>query len=237
MRSLSASMVRPSTPGSATCHRIGLPAASAGALACTCGFRRFFASRSLSGRLVRGVLAGVGRNVGQRDRAADRRRELPVDLRPASPYGRREVGEYRRQPSAVRSSYVSPDLDERCVDAGAEHSTSSQEKLRPPRYGTARRSFAGKHPSGHWRRGASTASSRTPGCADLAHRLEQEHRVEGGDLEHPDLGHAEHLGDDADRRLVTSLPAPAPARERDHAEACRPRDTCHFLLARRDSPR
>jgi hypothetical protein len=50
--------------------------------------------------------------------------------------------------------------------------------------------------------GAAQAARR--GAADLdvgllADRCELEHRVEGRDLQHADIGHVEHVGDDADR--------------------------------------
>ena len=67
---------------------------------------------------------------------------------------------------------------------------------------------------------------------DPAHRLEVEHRVEGRDLEHADLGHVEHRRDRLDRRLASpSLPAPAPATAaRSPPRPAGPRDTWRSLL-------
>ena len=51
-----------------------------------------------------------------------------------------------------------------------------------------------------------------------ADRLELEHRVEGRDLEHADLRHAEHLGDVLDRRLrqPAAVLLLRPPQQRDH---------------------
>ena len=64
-------------------------------------------------------------------------------------------------------------------------------------------------------------------CATLPDRLQLEHEVEGRDLEHPDVGHAQHPRDLLDRRPASpSPPAPAPARAAGSPRSpAGPRDT------------
>ena len=62
------------------------------------------------------------------------------------------------------------------------------------------------------RRAACTASCRRPARAPSCRPAADEHGVEGRDLEHADVRHAEHLGDVLDRRFCGSQPPAAPAR-------------------------
>ena len=67
-----------------------------------------------------------------------------------------------------------------------------------------------------------TADHAGRSAADLhmchrAHRLQLEHEVEGRDLEHPDIGHVEHLGHGLDRRTAEpALLLLRPPQQRDH---------------------
>src|SRR5215510_4740778 len=166
------------------------------------------------------AIAAVDLRIGQRGGAADRRRELAVDLRTRlgrAPGGKlvEDLGKAFRREVLVE---IVVDLHHRSVDAGAQALDLDPRELPIGRD----MHLLADAIAAHLLEVIGAAQLAWRGAAELhvpaPDRRQVEHGVERRDLEHADMRQAQHVGDIADRRF--RHPAARlllrPPQQRDH---------------------
>ena len=175
--------------------------------------------RALDHMRQRIAAAGLVGQAGQRGRAAFRRTEAPVVLRARGHFapGGNVVDELFQALRRQVLVGVLEDLHHGRVDAGTEALDLFPREVAVGRQLVRMgRDLRLADPDQVFR--AAQLARRRAADLDmrlLADRGQLEHRVEGRDLEHADVRHAEHFGDIADRRARAASPraVPAPATE------------------------